>query len=302
MKRMLFIILFGITQTAFANTIFYIPYAVGGASDIVGRLVTKNSKELVPINKPGASGQLAIQEMNANPSVLLITNFTMYVTNPIIYKNTISYNIDNYEVLAIAGIMPGVLACNKKTGINNINDLLNYKDKLVLGTSIPGGAEHLNTEVLLTKINKNDLITVLPYNQGGIKQYVDLIGGHIDCVFGNLPTMLTFINDDKLNLIISTHDISHIKKGIPVWRSTFNEDFYFESLTIIVIDKRYPDKFKNKMLVELKSLMDTVEFKNELINRGLIPLVVFDKNAKEINDKYNNTVRDFILKTKIFKD
>lgn len=288
-----------ITHTSFAN-ILYIPYSPGGISDVTGRLIVKNAKELVLINKPGASGQLAINEMNSVPGAMLITNFTMFVTNPLIYKNNLSYDPSNYEVVATAGIMPGILACNKKTGINTIQDLINYKQRLVFGTTVAGGAEHLNTEILIKKVKKIDF-TIIPY-QGGLKHYNDMLGGHIDCVFGNLPNMLPFMNDSRLSMLISTHDITHINKEIPDWKTVFSDEFYFQSLQVILVDKRYNDVIKNKITRLLKTSMDTPEFKDALAAKGLVPLVVFGDAAIAINDKYNNTVKEFIVNHNILKE
>jgi tripartite-type tricarboxylate transporter receptor subunit TctC len=297
MKKFFLILLFFITQNSFANSTLYVPYAPGGTVDTVSRMITRNSKEVVSINKPGASGQVALQEMALNPGAMIITGFTMFVTNPIIYKKSISYDVANYEVIATAGTMPGVLACNKKVSINNIQDLLNYKEKLVFGATVAGGAEHLNTEILLSH-TKNDLITVIPY-QGGVKHYTDMLGGHIDCVFGILSNLLPFIDDPRLNVIVATHPIDNFRKNVPVWKNIFNKEFGFESIIVILIDKRQAPGIKNKILADLKSNMDTTEFKSELARRGVVPIILFDKEAQDINDKYNKLVQEVILKNNI---
>lgn len=298
MKKIL-MILFFITSTSLAQTSVYVPYAVGGATDNIARLITKYNKELIIVNKPGAGGQLAIQEMVRKPGILLMVSHSLFVTNPIIYKNNIVYDPENYEILATVGAMPGVLLCRQGIKINNIKDLLSYEDPLTFATALPGGAEHLNTEILMSKMKNKKSITIIKYAGGGSKHLADLLGGHVDCVFGNLSTFLSIINDKRINVLISTHDITYVKKEIPIWRDIFNEEFYFQGLNVIVVDKRYQTEFKNNIVSELKNSIDNNLFKNDLLERGILPVINFGNEAIILNDKNNDQIKKIIVTNKI---
>jgi len=298
MKKIL-MILFFITSTSLAQTTLYVPFAPGGATDNIARLLTKYNKELLIVNKPGAGGQLAIQEMNRKPGMILMMGTAMFVTNPMIYKNNIVYDPENYEILATIGGMPSILVCRQDIKINNIKELISNESPLVFATSVPGGAEHLNTEILMTKIKNNKAITIIKYPNGGSKHVLDLMGGHVDCIFGNLSTFLPFINDKKVNILVSTHDISYIKKEIPIWKDVFNEEFYFQGLSIVLTDKRYSVEFKNKLILELRKSMNNDSFKNDLLERGISPIIMFGNEAFIMNNKIDDHIKKFIVTNKI---
>src|SRR6185437_5664726 len=97
-----------------------VPYAPGGAVDIVTRIVTEAMRQtlgqpFVVENKPGAYGILAVQDMaRAKPDgyTLLFGNNNANVITPILYakKLTIDYERDVVPVARVADVPAFVVA------------------------------------------------------------------------------------------------------------------------------------------------------------------------------------------------
>jgi tripartite-type tricarboxylate transporter receptor subunit TctC len=91
-----------------------VPYAAGGATDIVARIVGEGVQKIcgqgfVVLNKPGAYGLLAIDEMaKAEPDgyTLMLGNVTTNAITPILYakKLTINYVKDVVAVTNLGDI------------------------------------------------------------------------------------------------------------------------------------------------------------------------------------------------------
>lgn len=281
-----------------ANPI-YVPFAPGGMSDKITRLVADTNSNYYVINKPGAQGQLAISEMIKNPGPIVLATSPFYVSNPIILKDALSYDPNNLEVIALLGDTIGALACNKKTNINSVADIVNYQGVLSFGTAVRGGSEHIITEVFLEKINKKQH-TVVMYAQGGNKHLLDLLGGHIDCVFGNMATILPFITNDKITLILTTHQTGLVN-NVPTWKKQFGTEIGIRNSTAIVVDKRWPPELKTKILNDFKEALISKEFKKNLENLGHTYQVIIGPQANDEVQSHNRTLRNFLNNNKQIK-
>jgi tripartite-type tricarboxylate transporter receptor subunit TctC len=297
-KKLFVLITLLVTCNTYAQraTPFYVPFAVGGLADRLSRTIANSNSNYVAINKPGAQGQIAINEMIKNPGPMLIAGPSFYVSNPLILKNNLTYNPDNLEVIALIGDSIGLLACNKKTNINSVQDIIDYKGILSFGSAVRGGTEHLITEWFLNKIDKNQH-TVLNYSAGGNKHILDLLGGHIDCVFGNMGTMIPLLAVDKLNIILSTHNTD--LHNVPTWKTQFGTNFEFNNTTAIIVDRRWPAEFKNKILNDFKNVLTSKDFKNTLENLGHTYNLVLGKPADEELQKNNKVIYNFLIQNKI---
>jgi tripartite-type tricarboxylate transporter receptor subunit TctC len=89
-----------------------VPYAPGGATDITARIVGDEFQKItgqgfVVINKPGAFGLLAIEELvKSAPDgyMLMIGNVTTNAITPILYKNKMSYDYSK-SVTAVTNLV-----------------------------------------------------------------------------------------------------------------------------------------------------------------------------------------------------
>ena len=296
MRKLILILLLTILSVAHAGpTEFTVMHAPGGVSDIVTRFIARElpGKNTLVVNRPGAAGKIAIQHMMNNSSIMLATMPQVFVTNPINFTD-LPYANDDLEVIATVGIMPSALVCNKKLGIENVKDITNYPKFLTFAVGGYGSSEHLSTEVLLTKLKAKYII--VPYAQGGNTSVNDLIGGHVDCMFVNFPTIRQHLDNPKLKLLLLSHQMNF---QAPTWESEFKEIFPFSVYLSIIAPRSIDYVVKKQLAADLLIAFQSQGFKASLEDMGLFPRSSID--AQEIQKclRANDAIRKFILDNKI---
>lgn len=280
-------------------TPYYVPFAPGGMSDRTARLTATASSNYFVVNKPGANGQIAINEMNKTPGPIFLATPPFYVANKIIFKDALTYDPNNLETIAVLGETIGLLVCNKKSNVTTVKDIIDSEKGLKFGSAIRGGSEHLITEIFLEKTkNKNNIVAIYP--AGGNKHVLDLLGGHIDCVFGNMATVLPFAQSDKLNLILTTHP-TNLVSGVPTWKSQFGFEFELRQYNAIAVDRRWPTEYKNKILNDFKDFLTSKEFKKELESMGHTYNIILGTSADDVVQANNKKLMNYLLSNKNIK-
>lgn len=271
-------------------------YAPGGAADIISRHMSKNMGEetYYVVNRTGGLGQIAIKQLMSSESIMIILGPQIYVVNPIINKN-LNYDPEkDLEIIGIIGVMPSVLVCNKKTGIYTINDFVLNKKSLKFGSSGYGSNEYLTAELLNKKTKSHNKI--IPYPHGGATAIPDLLGGHIDCMFANYPTIKNYLGNNTISVILTSHNIELTEN---TWASYFKENFPITAYVAVTVSKKSSEKFKSQIKLDLHKTFNNADFGRKISELGFIPVVSVDSSA--ITEFFNNNkqIENFILKNNI---
>lgn len=275
---------------------FTVHAAPGGPSDTVSRIIAKSldDKGIVVANRPGAGGRIAMRQVMNGNSMILATMSQIFVTNTLIAGDKLEYDPEkDLELIGLVASMPNVLVCNKSKNINSIADL-NRMSGLTFGFAGYGSSEHLASEVLFKKLKTSHLL--VPYSRGGSAAVQDMVGGTIDCMFANYPTVRGWIGDQHLTFVMSSHELG---LSIPTWRSTFKEDFPFQSYLGLVVSKQMPAITKQALVKNLSVVFKNPEFSADLKNAGVFPTVGTDAKSVEHGLKNNRILQDFIVKNNI---
>lgn len=293
-KLKLFLLAILVAGSSHANTIeFTVHHGPGGPSDKATRTIAQQlPKDYVVVNRPGAQGKIAIKHVLNNDSLIVATMSQIFVTNMLTPDP--SYNDSDLELIGVVGAMPSVLVCNKKHQFNKYEDFLQHKGSLNFGVAGYGSSEHLSTEILLKQYNNAH--QVIPYAQGGSTSLIDLLSGNIDCMFANYPLVAGHLQDNRLNVLLSSHRIS---TQIPTWKSFYKEDFPIQSLLGVVVSKNLNPKVKQKIVEDINLAFSQPTMLDSITNIGLFPIL--GTNKKIIDDALNNNTRtkQFILKHKL---
>lgn len=297
-KQIIFICLLVILTTKVSYSQSSIEFTVmhgpGGVSDITTRhLADVLGKNYSVINRPGGAGRIAINHMLSEKTIMLATMVQVYVTNTLNFKDLGHDPFKDFKILSVIGVMPSALVCNKKTNFKTYEDFLKADKKLTFGIGGYGTSEHLSTATLFLKTNSNH--TIVAYPTGGNRSVADLIGGHIDCMFANFPTIRPLLENKNLMLLMTSHDLNY---QVPSWNSLYKEPFPFQSYMSIITPRNISESMSNQLKLDVKNIVNP-DFKNKLATIGLSPLLITDENEIEQIKKYMNTIKEFIMDNKI---
>ena len=184
-----------------------VPYAPGGASDALGRLVAKWLQDklgqpFVVENRPGAGSAVGADFVaRATPDgyTLLLATSTTLAINPALYKKLPYDPITSFTPVGLVANVPFVLVANPATGVKTLKDLVALaKAKpgtLTYGSAGNGSPQHLFMELLKTSTGI-DVIHV-PY-KGSAPAMNDLVGGQISLMVSDLAPALGQIQAGKI--------------------------------------------------------------------------------------------------------
>lgn len=290
-KPLLILCAMFLVQIANATTEFTVHHAPGGPSDKTTRVIHKYLPEnqYVVVNRPGAQSKIAVKHIMTHDSLMLATMAQIYVNNTISGVADYDPNKD-LKVIASIGTMPSVLVCRSNLNIQTIPDIIK-SEKLSFAVAGIGSSEHLATEVLFNRMNKRHLI--VPYAAGGSKSVLDMLGGHVDCIFANYPTVKEWINDKRLTVILTSHDLG---LNVSTWESLYNEKFPFNATLAIVVGSQNTNK---KIVDDLATAIKNRQLVEDLKTIGIFPTLGVDKKSIEKVIKNNDNIKEVILKNNI---
>jgi len=184
------------------------PYAPGGSSDIITRLVAERmaarmGQPVIVETKPGASGIIGTDYVakSAPDGYTLLMSNSAITSNPWLYKLPYNTERDLVPVTMMASA-PNMLVTNPGVPVKNVKELIDYAKanpgKLSIGTSGPGQGSHLASELLKQTAGIEPLI--VQYKGTGASLQ-DLLSGHVMASFGTLPGLVPHVKAGKLRAI-----------------------------------------------------------------------------------------------------
>ncbi len=175
-----------------------VPYPPGGATDIVGRVIAERLGIMwkVPVvveNVPGAGANIGMDRVAKGPTdgtqILIIPpNVT---TNQFLYNRLAFDPEKDFTALTQVVSVPNLLCVRKGLEVNSPADLIAYAKanpgKLNYASSGIGTTIHLSAE-LFKKMAGVDIVHVAYRGSGPALN--DLVGGNVDLMFDNIPSII----------------------------------------------------------------------------------------------------------------
>ena len=179
-----------------------VPYAPGGATDITARIVGDAFQKItgqpwIVINKPGAFGVLAIDEMvKAAPDgyTLMVGNVSTNAITPILYANKMNFDYA-MSVVAVSNLIdvPAFLLVSTANDFppKTVAELIDYAKKnpgkVHYGTVGIGSYPHYDMAYFAKRAGDLDLVA-LPNKNGASGVIQDMLRGDVQAAFLNVAS------------------------------------------------------------------------------------------------------------------
>ena len=226
-----------------------VPYAPGGATDIVARILGHEFQKLtgqgfVVLNKPGAFGMLAIDEMvKSAPDgyTLMIGNVSTNAITPIIYANKMSVDYAK-NVVAVTNLVdvPAFLLVSTANDfpVKTVRELIAYAKqnpgKVSYGTVGVGSYPHYDMAYFAKRAGDLDLVG-LPNKNGAAGVIQDMLRGDVQAAFLNVASTagqvqagkfrpLAVVNRTRLKEhpdVPTMHEVGFGDVGTVAWNGLF---------------------------------------------------------------------------------
>ncbi|MCX7314731.1 MAG: tripartite tricarboxylate transporter substrate-binding protein [Hyphomicrobiales bacterium] len=175
-----------------------VPYAAGGPTDTVGRVVTERMRAelgqtIVAENVGGAGGSIGLGRVARSAPdgyTIEVGNWSAHVVNGAIYS--LGYDLKtDFEPIALLALAPQIVVARKTMPANDLPGLIAWMkdngDKTSFGTAGAGSPPHVGGALLLSMTGTRGQF--VPY-RGNALAVQDLVAGQIDLVISD-PTTAT---------------------------------------------------------------------------------------------------------------
>jgi tripartite-type tricarboxylate transporter receptor subunit TctC len=191
-----------------------VPFAPGGASDFVGRILQPRMSELlgqqiVVENRAGASGNIgmdAAAKSAPDGYTLYLGNVGTVALNPSVFPKLGVVPTKDFTAITQVVDVPGVLVINPELQANTVKDVVAiakaYPGKLNYASPGAGSQNRLETEVF-RKIAGLDMVHV-PYKGGAGPAVAGLVGGETHLMFVTASSAMNHVKNGRLRLIAVT--------------------------------------------------------------------------------------------------
>jgi tripartite-type tricarboxylate transporter receptor subunit TctC len=183
-------------------------FAAGGGTDTIARVIGKKLADawphaLVVENRPGADGSIATELVAKSPpdgyTLVMVSN--AHTITPFLRK--LAYDpVKDFEPVTLAASTPNLLIVHPTLPVRNVKELVALAKarpgQLTFGSSGAGTSPFLAMELLKSMTRTN--IVHVPY-KGSNPAVIDLMGGHIQLMFGAIPTVGPHVKSGKLRAI-----------------------------------------------------------------------------------------------------
>jgi tripartite-type tricarboxylate transporter receptor subunit TctC len=188
-----------------------VPYAPGGATDIVARIIAEQMRPLfgqpvVVENKPGANGIVAVEEMaraKADGHVLMVGNVTTNAIAPVLYKKRykIDYEKDVVPVQRLVDIPAFLLVTTTNFAPRTAAELIDYAKKnpgkVRYGTVGAGSYPHYDMAYFAKRAGDLDMVAI--HNKAGASGVInDMVTGDTQAVFLNVASTAAMVRAGKI--------------------------------------------------------------------------------------------------------
>ncbi len=205
-----------------------VPFAPGGGTDIVARALAQKLTEalgqsVVVDNRAGGGGTIGAETAaHATPDgYTLIMVSASYSTNAAIFK--LAYDpVNDITPIALIGESGFMVALHPGVPAKSIKELIALAkakpNSLNYASTGTGGITHLATE--LFDMMADTKMTHVPYKGTGAA-LTDLLGGHVQLIFGSLPSMVPQNKTGKLRgIAVSTTKRNNAVPDMPTVAET----------------------------------------------------------------------------------
>jgi len=258
-----------------------VPYAAGGSTDIIGRLLAQKMGEnmgasVVVDNKPGANGTIGCDYVSKQPAdgyTIILGDVGCMAMAPGLYTK-LPYNpLKDFSVVSLVGRSPLVLTVGSKSPLKSVADLTAaakaQPGKLNFPSSGTGGPNHLGAELYAMQANVK--VTHVPY-KGSAPSVVSLVAGETDFGFLTAVTINSQLNAGNVKALAVAHtERLPAMPNVPTFIEQGLKGFTADAWFMAAVPAGTPQPVVDRLYKEIAKALPDAEVKAKFDSAGVLP-------------------------------
>ncbi len=256
-----------------------IPFAPGGASDFIGRILSVKMSEVlgqqvIVDNRSGAAGNIGMEAAAKSAPdgyTIYLGNIGTVAINPALFPNLNINPLRDFVPVTQVADVPSALVGNNDFPPNNVSQLIVYlrsnPDKFNFATPGGGSANRLEMEVLMKLTGTK--MTHVPYKGGGGPAAVGLVGGETQVMFNTLPSVKQFMIANKMK----SYAVTGLTRqpglpNVPTLIELGYPEFKTGSWQMIMVPIGTPPEITNKLFAAITKVLAMPDVVERVVNGG----------------------------------
>jgi tripartite-type tricarboxylate transporter receptor subunit TctC len=257
-----------------------IPFAPGGASDFVGRIIQPKTsallgQQVVIENRAGAAGNIGMEAAaRAAPDgyTIYLGNIGTVAINPAVFPNLAVNPMRDFIAVTQVVDVPSVLVVNPAFKVASVKELVAYakKNPGKLNYASPGSGSQNRLEMeLLRKAEGLDMVHV-PYKGGAGPAVAGLVGGETQLMFTTAPSAMGQIQGKRIRVLAVTSPkrMSQLP-DTPTMIESGYRDFISSSWQGVFVPAGTPREAVERLFTVLQQALKTPDVVERLAKGGV---------------------------------
>jgi tripartite-type tricarboxylate transporter receptor subunit TctC len=259
-----------------------VPFPPAGGTDVLSRAVAQsisnNTKWLIVIdNKPGAGGNIGLETAAKSPPdgyTIAMGQTANLAVNPALYSSMPFDPLKDFAPIAMISSQPLILVVDAKSPYKTLKELVDAAKanpaKINMASSSNGTIGHIGGELFQRRAGIK--MTHVPYKGAG-PVVTDLMGGSVDCFFGNTQAVGGLVTAGRLRALAVTSPKRLANfPNVPTVAELGYPGFEAATWSGLVAPAGTPQAVIDRINAEANKALGTAEMKQKLHEDGSTPL------------------------------
>jgi tripartite-type tricarboxylate transporter receptor subunit TctC len=257
---------------------FIVPFAPGGSTDLLARFLQQLAAPLgqtvVVDNRAGAGGVVGAEMAARAPAdgyTIVLGSAGPLTINPNIRDKTPYDTLRDFTPITLATVSPFTLVVHPTLPAKNVKELIALAKakpgELNFGSAGNGSVGHFSTEQFMTLTGVK--LVHVPYKGAG-PAVTDLLGGRLNLMFENLPTIIPHVRSGKLRMLgVGTKQRSALAPEFPTIADEGVPGYDSATVFGVLAPAKTVPAVIARLNAEMVKILKSAEGKASLAARGL---------------------------------
>jgi tripartite-type tricarboxylate transporter receptor subunit TctC len=258
-----------------------VAFTPGGTTDFVARLLADKIKgplgqSVIVENKPGANGAIGaeyVAKSDPDGYTLFFTTVGAVAINPAFRSNLPYDSLRDFAPVGLTVRNSTMLVVNANMKVGSAKELAGLaKEKpgtITIGITGIGAISHLGLELFQSAAGIK--LQAVPY-RGAAQAVTDILGGQLDGVFADVPTIISQVKAGKLKALAATsRERSDIFPDVPTFVEQGFADTVADQWAGVLAPARTPPAIIAKLNAAFAAALSDADVRSKLAQAGVTP-------------------------------
>lgn len=259
-----------------------IPFAPGGASDFVGRILSQKlgeqlNQQVIIENKSGAAGNIGMEAAARSAPdgyTLYLGNIGTLAINPAIFPNLSVKPLQDFAPITLIADVPSALVVNTDWGPRSLPEALTKlkasPSKFNFATPGSGSLNRLEMEILMRSAGVT--MVHVPYKGGGGPAAMGLLGGETQLMFNTMPSVKNFVTSGRMHaLAVTSAQRLQALPDVPTMAELGYPELITGSWQGMLVPAKTPKDIIQRLHRALNAVLDMPDVRERLAAGGVFP-------------------------------